>query len=215
MIKAISGVANILFWCIIFISTIKTSIAMTFSVGMLHNEPLIIGDGRIVSGDVDRLRSVLIEMNMHSSGYYPLVLNSSGGSVDAAFELSRLIDENPVNTYVAFGAYCVSACAAIVFIAGKEHVALPGSHLGFHGCYDLDTKNINNLCNEMIATHAFEHGTAYGSIMAFIGDVPHDKILWMDGTDADCWAINRYQISPAPDGYEKCVFDLFINQIKN
>ena len=196
------------------LTSLKIASAMTFRTEMMQGEPVVIGDGPIVPGDAERLRAMLVPRNKHSAGYFPFLLNSPGGDVNAAFEMSRLMDKYPINTYVAPGSRCVSACAAIVFIAGKEHVAVPGSRLGFHGCYNIDTKEINNLCNEKIANHAFKHGTSYGSVMAFIQNIPYNRVIWMDGQDADCLAVNRYQISPTPIGYEKCIIDFIRDALK-
>ena len=181
--------------------------AMTFEVVMLRAEPAIKATGEILQGDAERLKAVLVPMAKHSYGYYAMVLDSPGGDVAAAFEISRLMDKYPIHTYIAPNAKCISACAAIVFIAGKEHVAVPGSYLGFHGCYSGDTKAIIQLCNARIAEHAFQHGTAYGSVMAFIQEIPYDEIVWITGDQADCWGINKYAISSKPNGYEKCVRD--------
>lgn len=186
----------------------REAAAMTFEVAMLRGEPAILAKGPIVAGDAQRLKAVLTTASRHSQGYHALVLESPGGSVTAALEMSAVIDRHPVNTYVAPGARCVSACAAILFIAGQEHVAVPGSFLGFHGCYNGATKSIEALCNERIADHAFSHGTAYGAVMALIQDTPHDQVVWLSGRDADCWAINRYVTSTAPANYEQCVRDM-------
>ena len=179
---------------------------MTFEIVKINGEPAIIGHGEIVIGDADRLLKVLIPSAKHSRGYFPLVLISPGGSVAAAFEVSRVIDKFPVFTYVPPGAECVSACAAIEFISGQEHLAIGNGKLGFHGCYNAATKEIISDCNEAIAQHSVNHGTAYGSVMAFIQHVPANEVIWIDGQQADCWAINRYTFSPQPEGYESCVF---------
>lgn len=179
--------------------------AMTFEVVIMNGEPAIVGRGEIVSGDAARLSAALTPKAKHSYGYHTLVLESLGGSVQAAFEVSRVIDAHYVNTYVAPGGKCVSACAAIVFIAGREHVAVPGAQLGFHGCFDAQTRRIESLCNEAIADHAVAHGTAYGAVMAFIEKIPSNEVVWIGGRDADCWGINRYDISPKPAKYLECV----------
>lgn len=183
--------------------------AMTFDVVVMKGEPAILARGEIVAGDAARLEAVLTSKAKHSYGYYTLVLESLGGSVQAAFEVSRVIDAHHVNTYVAPGARCASACAAIIFISGQEHVAVPGSYLGFHGCFNAQTKIINTLCNEAIAEHAVAHGTAYGAVMAFIEKIPPDEIVWISGHDSDCWGINRYAISPEPSNYLQCVANMF------
>ena len=197
----------------IFLST--ASNAMTFEVVTMTGEPAILGHGDIVAGDAKRLRAVLNPAAKHSAGYFALVLSSPGGSVKAAFEVAKLMDKYPINTYVPPGAECISACAAIVFIAGQEHIVVQGGYLGFHGCYDSRTKKTLGFCNEEIANHAIEHGTAYGSVMAFIQHVPFDQIIWMDAEQSDCWAINRYKISPQPKNFEKCVFDSIRKLRKN
>ena len=182
--------------------------AMTFEVVMMRDEPAIRAKGEIVPGDGDRLRAVLTPKAKHSHGYYALILESPGGSVEAALELSRVMDAHYVNTYVAPEAGCVSACAAIVFIAGREHVAVPGAFLGFHGCFNSNAKEILERCNEQVATHATAHGTSYGAVMAFIEKIPHNEIVWISGREADCWGINRYDISSKPSNYLQCVLNM-------
>lgn len=179
--------------------------SMTFEVVNMKGEPAILGSGEVIAGDAARLKIALTPKARHSLGYYALVLDSPGGSVKSAFEIAEVMDSHRVNTYVAPGGYCVSACAAIVFIAGREHVAVQGSHLGFHGCFDVNTRRIESICNEAIANHASSHGTAYGAVMAYIEKTPSEKIVWIDSQDADCWGINKYDISPEPSNYLSCV----------
>lgn len=186
----------------------RSAEAMTFDVVIMSGEPAIHGRGEIAPGDAARLKSVLTPRAKHSFGYYTLVLESPGGSVQSAFEISKVIDAHYVNTYIAPGGRCISACAAIVFMAGREHIAVPGSHLGFHGCFNSQTKNISTLCNEQIARYATSHGTSYGAVMAFIEKVPFDEVVWIDGQEADCWGINRYDISSKPTNYLQCVSDI-------
>ena len=182
--------------------------AMSFDVVMMGGEPAIRASGEIIAGDSARLRSVFTPKAKHSLGYYTLVLDSPGGNVAAAFEVSKAIDSQYVNTYIAPGGKCISACAAILFIAGREHVTVDGGLLGFHGCFNSKTKKIESLCNESIASHAIAHGTSYGAVMAFIESVPHDQVVWIDRKEADCWGINRYDISPKPSNYLQCVIDM-------
>lgn len=189
----------------------EQAIGMSFEVVTMRGEPAILARGEIVRGDAARLQAVFKPSARHSYGYYALVLESPGGNVQAAFELSRVIDSQYVNTYVAPGATCVSACAAILFIAGREHIAVSGSYLGFHGCYGAQTGKIENFCNEAVAEHAYKHGTAYGAVMSFIEKTPPDKIVWVSGDDADCWGINKYDISEKPVNYLQCVIDTLKN----
>ncbi|WP_144433423.1 hypothetical protein [Alcaligenes faecalis] len=188
--------------------TLPNALAMNFSVVTLRGEPAIIGQGEIVEGDAARLKAVLTLNAMNSYGYFALVLDSPGGSVLDAFEIAQVMDEYYVNTYIRPGDECVSACAAIVFIAGREHVAVSGSYLGFHGCFNTRDLSINSMCNEVIAEHAVAHGTAYGAVMAFIENIPATQVVWVSGDDADCWGINRYDISPEPPSYQQCIISI-------
>ncbi len=188
--------------------------AMAFDVVMIGGEPAIRASGKIVAGDSGRLRSLFTPKSKHSYGYYNLILDSPGGDVAAALDVSKAIDSQHVNTYIAPGGKCISACAAIVFIAGREHVTLEGGLLGFHGCFNPKSKKINSLCNEVIANHAFAHGTSYGAVMAFIENVPHDQIVWIDRKHSDCWGISRYDINPKPANYLQCVVDAVKQYIK-
>ena len=199
--SAVAQLAAIALWSLAW----NSASAMTFDVEAMKGEPAIRGRGEIVAGDASRLKDVLTSNAKHSYGYYTLILESPGGNVQAALELSRVIDAHYVNTYVAPGGRCISACAAIVFIAGREHVAVPGSYLGFHGCFNAQTRSIVTLCNKAIAEHAIAHGTAYGAVMAFIENIPAAEVVWISSREADCWGINRYDISPEPVNYLQCV----------
>ncbi len=167
------------------------SFGMNFEVVSTNGEPSIFARGAIAEGDAKKLERILTPDAKNSFGFFAIFLSGPGGDVIEAFKISQVIDRHNVYTYIPPGNECVSACAAIVFIAGREHIALPGSSLGFHGCYRGDTKQILDLCNEKIVGHAVSHGTAYGSIMAFIRDTPYDKVIWFDSKLADCWAINN------------------------
>ena len=199
--SAVAQLAAIALWSLAW----NSASAMTFDVVAMKGEPALRGRGEIVAGDASRFKDVLTSNAKHSYGYYTLILESPGGNVQAAFELSRVIDAHYVNTYVAPGGRCISACAAIVFFAGREHVAVPGSYLGFHGCFNAQTRSIVTLCNEAIAEHAIAHGTAYGAVMAFIENIPAGEVVWISSREADCWGINRYDISPEPVNYLQCV----------
>lgn len=206
--------ATALVACLMSILVSQDVNGMSFDVVMMKGEPAIKAQGVIVSGDAQRLKKVLTPDAKHSMGYYALVLDSPGGNVDAAFEVVEVMDQNMVFTYVPPGAKCVSACASIIFTAGREHIAVPGGYLGLHGCYGATTKKIDQLCNLDMANHSYDHGTPHGSIMAFTQTIPHDEVVWMNSEEADCWGINHYKISPKPKNHMKCVDDIAKDYIK-
>ncbi|MEM7215911.1 MAG: ATP-dependent Clp protease proteolytic subunit [Pseudomonadota bacterium] len=61
-------------------------------------------------------------------------LNSPGGSVNDALEISDLIRKNELSTKVASGALCASSCP-IVLAGGKERLAGEKAAIGVHQVY--------------------------------------------------------------------------------
>lgn len=180
--------------------------AMDFYVEQVGGEPAIFATGIIEMDDARKLMPLMRTENRHSEGYYAMVLSSDGGSVAGALEISDLMGTDFFNTYVLDK--CASACASVIFLAGKEHIVAPSGLLGFHGCYNAQNFEIVAQCNEKMAVHIVHNGNAYGALMAFIRDVPAHEMLWLDKEQADCYAINRYVITPKPEGYERCVFEI-------
>lgn len=183
--------------------------------------PLIMGDGvtiihgtgPIVPGDDDRLREALRYVNRTPEGLYGLALDSPGGSVDAAYQITHVMDEQGFITAVMSGESCASACASIVFVAGDYRLMSPGSRLGFHHCYYQSGQEViaDALCNEEVASHAVAHGVAWGSVMAWMQFTPPSDVLWFTSSEAACWGLLRYPgdppgIQPAP-----CVIELIEN----
>ena len=58
-----------------------------------------------------------------------LVLNSTGGAVDAALDIAYEVQRLGISTYVPQGSYCFSACT-FIFLAGAQRAAI--GPLGVH-----------------------------------------------------------------------------------
>ncbi len=99
-------------------------------------------------------------------GNIVLVLNSPGGSVKAAFELVKVMDDLEVTTLVPDNARCASACASILYVSGRYHNILGTGLLGLHTCYNGNSKvpEPDSTCNNLVAQNAFAHGTDYASV---------------------------------------------------
>jgi hypothetical protein len=171
--------------------------AMNFSIErMSDGSRIVIADGEIIAGDVDRFRTVLKSADRDRFGNKNLALNSGGGLVREALAMVALMDQEKVTTIVPPGAACASACAQIVFLAGIQRVVLDGGRLGMHTC------SVNGdsapLCNEKIAQTALEHGTAYGSVMAFMAYTGAAKMIWFNSEEADCYGLTRW-----PPGFNR------------
>lgn len=147
----------------------EAALAMDFSILPLGNGVhVVFADGEIVAGDAERLRIALRSADRDIYGKKEIALNSGGGLVGEAFAMVALMDQEKVSTIVPPGASCASACAQILFFAGIPRMVLDGGRLGMHSCSVGEQHVRDDLCNERIAQNALEHGTAYGSVMAFM-----------------------------------------------
>jgi hypothetical protein len=185
--------------------------AMDFRIQSQGRVPAVQADGPIVFGDADRLRLALAMVPRDNLGLKHMLLNSPGGSVDAAFQMVYVMDAIGVSTLVPPGASCASACASIVFVAGRTHVVAPGGRIGFHTCYKTDTRAEDLICNDRIASFGLDHGVAYGSLSIFMNAVPPDGILWFSIQEADCYGLNRWPEGMTPPGWNSCIADAIRN----
>jgi len=172
------------------------SLAMDFSVQPLPDGlHVVFADGEIVAGDATRLRIALQSADRDTFGNKEIALNSGGGLVNEAFAMVALLDQEKVATIVPPGASCASACAQILFLAGIQRMVLDGGRLGMHSCSTGENHLRDDLCNERIAENALEHGTAYGSVMAFMRYVGPSKVIWFSSRQADCYGLTRWPLS--------------------
>jgi hypothetical protein len=182
------------------VTAISTSaLAMDFSIlPMPDGLRIVFAKGDIVAGDSDRFRVALQAANRDTFGNKEIALNSGGGLVNEALAMVALMDQEKVTTIVPPGATCASACAQIVFLAGIQRTVLDGGRLGMHTC------SINGdsapLCNQEIAQNALDHGTPYGSVMAFMRFTGPSKMVWLNSKDADCYGLTRW-----PPGFNRGV----------
>ncbi|WP_413873303.1 hypothetical protein [Albidovulum sp.] len=82
-------------------------------------------DGEITPDDIDGLRAALRE----NPGVAKLRLNSAGGSIWAAEDMSRIVTDFDLDTEV--DGECSSSCVT-VFLGGKARSMTRGSRLGLH-----------------------------------------------------------------------------------
>jgi hypothetical protein len=192
---------------VVALTLAQPAFSMEFSVVNPGQIPVVYGAGKIVAGDAERLRAALPLVPRDNSFMKTLALDSPGGSVQAALDMAAVMDEFGVSTVVPPGATCASACASVLFVAGKYHIVAVGGRLGIHTCYDGTTKIRDELCNERIAQFAVEHGTAYGAVYAFEEYTNPDGMVWFSGQDADCQGLSKYPAGEEPAGYMQCVFE--------
>jgi hypothetical protein len=146
--------------------------------------------GPIEAGTADRFAALISSVPSLPHGLPVLLLDSPGGLVDEAMKMSALMDANPFHTVVPDGARCASACASILFIAGKNRNVEGSGLLGQHSCA-IDGVKVQS-CNDRLAENAVNHGVAYGSVAAFVTYTEPEDIAWLSRQDAEGWSLTRY-----------------------
>lgn len=146
--------------------------------------------GVIGQGSAARLIEAARSVSALPHGLPVLLLDSPGGSVDEAFRISAFLRETHFHTIVPDGAECASACASIVFVAGRYRTVEPFGLLGQHSCSSGGAAN--QACNDRIADHALKNGVSHGSVAAFVTYVRPQDILWFDRESADGFGLTRY-----------------------
>lgn len=142
---------------------------------------MIIGEGKIQDGDADRFLAVAKLAGRDREGLVPLVLNSPGGNVEAAFRMVDAMDKVRVYTTVPDNARCASACASILFASGERRSVVGTGQLGFHSCYRRDGKSVtaDSLCNEVIAANAMQRGVSHAAINQFVKQYGAQDMAWV------------------------------------
>ncbi len=146
--------------------------------------------GKIEPGDTVKLAEALAKAKPLAHGLPVVLLDSGGGSVSEALEISALFERSPVHTVVPKEAHCASACASIVFISGRYRTVEEGGLLGQHSCAVDGIKD--DKCNDIISNHAIAKGVSHGSIAAFITYGSPREMIWFSREQADCWDLTRY-----------------------
>jgi uncharacterized protein YecT (DUF1311 family) len=150
---------------------------------------VILGDGPIEHGDAERLEKVIPLAGRDQYGNIVLYLNSPGGSVEAAFDIVKVMDREEFSALVSSGSRCASACASVVYISARFHLVLGTGLLGIHTCYFENrsdgAREPSSFCNELIAQNAVKHGTSYGAIQMWQRHTAPDQMAWI-GQDVAC-----------------------------
>jgi hypothetical protein len=121
------------------LACMSSALAMEFSKNpdQAENENAILGKGTIEQDDAFRLQAYLSKLAQKPLTL--LYLDSTGGSVQAAMALGRIVNEARIRTFVTGpSARCNSACTSI-FLAGRDRetgkpyrVKGTANNIGFH-----------------------------------------------------------------------------------
>jgi len=174
--------------------------AGTFTLGTWRGHDALLFSGEIEDGDQEIFEKHAQDVPNAPHGIPILLLDSPGGSVVTALEISRTMRRWQFHTVIPNYATCASACASILFTAGKYRTIEDFGRFGQHSCSLNDADN--ELCNEIIAEHALENGISHGSIAAFLNNVPSSDIIFLSREDIDGLGITRYPFE-MESGFEK------------
>ncbi len=154
------------------------------SVFFEKTQTVLRAEGEIIAGDANRLQAQLQESPPSTE---TLLITSPGGSVQEAIKIAEIVQENSFSVVVI--GECASACAMIIFPAGKYSILTSGSLLGIHSCSNSGERN--DLCNSKIAEYATSNGFPYGTIDIFSDLYGPGEMKWMTEISARCFGFYR------------------------
>jgi hypothetical protein len=164
--------------------------------------PLITLTGDILPGDGNEFWRIYDLAKAEVSTNQPLlvVLNSNGGDMAASLSIGRLVRHFGMVTVA--GSMCASGCA-IVWIAGKERLALAGSQIGFHSSAKItDPDHPSASGNALVGAYLAELDLSDRAIM-WLTDAPPTGMNWLDSSTAAALGIEMHVLNgeiapPAP-----------------
>jgi hypothetical protein len=164
--------------------------AMTFKFGTLKGGvPVVVATGDIVKGDARRLIKALERAARGGSGTIQVYLESRGGLVLEALKMADVLAKSGVTTVVRKGAVCASACASILFVAGRFRTIESGGILAIHSCHDAVSGRAVSACNAVISSYAEASGVSGATMMALQEAAGDDAVIVFDEKDAACFGL--------------------------
>lgn len=164
--------------------------AMEFSLVSVGGQAAVLATGVIGRNDAERLAAALRRVPRDRNGTRQLLLDSPGGTVADAWAMADVIAASGVTTVVPANAACASACASVVFLAGKYRRVAPGGRLLIHSCFDSRNGQKMDYCDALIAARAEHEGMSGMAMMAFQEFAPGpDSVVAFDAAEAACFGL--------------------------
>ena len=119
-----------------------------------------------------------------STGKAVVILNSEGGSVQAALEIGRAIRLKGFATAVPKDTLCASACA-LTWLAGTPRFLSASSHVGFHASYVVSNGRASEsgVGNALIGAYLNQIGLS-GPAIIFVTSAPPEGMRWLTADTA-------------------------------
>ena len=166
--------------------------AMQFRLVQSAGQVAVLATGAIGPGDADRLAAALRRATRDRHGTKELLISSVGGVVAEAWAMADVINQVGVTTIVPAGSLCASACASVVFVAGKYRTIQKGGQLAIHSCFDDRNGQKMDDCDALISARAEQEGISGRAMMAFQEMAPGpDSAIVFDPANAACFGLTR------------------------
>jgi hypothetical protein len=185
-----------------WVSVIFTSAAFSMefaNVTLRDGTNALRATGPIVAGDAKRFKEALSSLKPDRKGMRLVFLSSPGGSVSEALDIAEIINRQDkknndpeIQTIVAWGDVCISACASIVFLSGNARVLAGDGILKFHACSGPDAKKAHKECNEGLPKEMMGAGVAHGDLAMLLMDPAVDNFISLDQVRATCGGLVRW-----------------------
>jgi hypothetical protein len=123
-----------------------------------------------------------------------MIFNSPGGNLVGGMALGTVIEEFKLNTGVAAGGRCGSACI-FAWGAGKAKSAAPDSEIAVHAPHNPNapdtpaTREIARNVNVNSAQWLIKHGAPYNVVIAF-QTTPPESAYWLTPQDLAGWHVH-------------------------
>ena len=114
-------------------------------------------------------------------------LESPGGSLTAAISIGLTIRKRRLETAVADGATCTSACA-MAWLGGTPRRMGEGARVGFHEPWDPKTKESSLKGNVLIASYVRQLGLPLG-VVTFIVNAGPRSMAWLTEASSSAYRI--------------------------
>lgn len=166
--------------------------AMQFAIVKSGGQTAVLAQGIVKDGDARRLTRALARVPRDRNGTKQLLLDSPGGTVVDAWDMAEIISRTGVTTVIPAGGVCASACASLMFVAGKYRTIQPGGQLAIHSCYDARNGAKIDYCDAIISARAQQQGLSGIALMALQEIAPGpNAIVVLDGRNAACYGLTR------------------------
>ncbi len=137
-------------------------------------------EGHIDINDDDKFNTIILALPTSTKKL--VKLNSLGGIGIAGLIIGGAVRNYQLNTYVASGDTCTSACADI-WLGGVKRYAGQSSRIGFHSAYNAETHQVTGPLNALSGAYYARIGLNYDAII-FATKAGPDQIAWLTFEEA-------------------------------